>query len=86
MTRPSSPAASAALLATIDELVSEYVDKASAGRVLDAVARSRIHVEDGLRVVGHLPPEDEYVSLIAGLARQELDLSLRSNTAKVSQR
>ena len=59
-----------------ERLAKEYTRNArvSAGRVLAAVARAKRHVLDGYRVLNlDFPPGDEYVALVIGLARQELD-------------
>jgi hypothetical protein len=57
-------------------LVEDYTANArvSAGRVLAAVVRAKRRVLDGRRVLNlDAPPADEYISLVIGLAHQELD-------------
>ena len=61
---------------TIEHLVEDYTANArvSAGRVLAAVTRAKRHVLDGYGVLNlDAPPADEYIALVGGLARQELD-------------
>jgi len=59
-----------------EQLVGDYTPntRVSAGRVLAAVARAKRYVLDGYRVLNlDTPPADEYVALVVGLARQELN-------------
>jgi hypothetical protein len=59
-----------------EHLVEDYTPntRVSVGRVLAAVDRAKRHVLDGYRVLNlDAPSGDEYVALVVGLARQELD-------------
>ena len=62
------------LLQATEALVVDYAPTTVAGVVIAAVARAKCHVRDGYTACGlHAPPADEYVSLIIGLARHELN-------------
>jgi len=69
-----SPEHDRLLLEAADRLVEEYRAKVVAGRVMGAVARARDQIRSGYdALMIDAPPPDEYVSLIDGLARQQLD-------------
>jgi hypothetical protein len=56
-----------------EDLIRAHRADLTAGAVIAAVARAKLHVDSGFAVI-HLepPPPDEYVVLVIGLARQEL--------------
>jgi len=55
------------------DLIEEFSSGVPAGKVIGAVGRAKNHVRSGYDVLQFgAPPPDEYVSLIVGLARQEL--------------
>jgi hypothetical protein len=67
-----------ALREEAQRLTREYAASVPSGQVLAAVARAKLHVHEGLRVIRlALPPTDEYLALVIGLARQELHLRLK---------
>jgi hypothetical protein len=67
-----------ALREAAQRLTRDYTGRMPSGQVLAAVARAKVHVRDGLGVVRlPLPPTDEYLALVVGLARQELELRLK---------
>jgi hypothetical protein len=72
-----------ALREAAQRLIGDYAEMIPSGQVLAAVARAKVHVHDGLRVVRlPLPPTDEYLALVVGLARQELSLRLKPEPSK----
>ena len=61
------------LIDAVEALIAEFCPPLVIGRVTGAVARAKHHVRNGFAVLNlELPPPDELVSLVIGLARQEL--------------
>ncbi len=68
------------LLDAVQNLVDTYEDRCDAALVLDALARAKIHIRDGFSVLAlDVPPADEYVTLVVGLATQELELRFKES-------
>jgi hypothetical protein len=61
------------LLEATTRLIDEFSSRIQVGRIVGAIGRAKSHVRSGYRLlVITAPPPDEYVSLVVGLARQEL--------------
>jgi hypothetical protein len=76
MTSPLNRERTSRLLTATLGLVDDYRQSSPADVVLAAVARAKIHVADGQRVLHDNLTDDEFVALVLDLARQELDLRL----------
>jgi hypothetical protein len=64
------------LLDAASRLVREYRDGLRERRIRSALAHARSHVRDGFATCGlELPPDDEYVVLVIGLACRELGVA-----------
>lgn len=61
------------LLETTERLIQESASEVAAGQIIAAMARAKLHVRHGYAACNFdPPPADEYVALVAGLAKQEL--------------
>lgn len=73
MTQLAGPHDDRLLIDGAETLIAEFCPPLVVGRVMGAVDRARSRVLDGYRVLNlDAPPSDEFVSLVIGLARQEL--------------
>jgi hypothetical protein len=70
------------LAVATEELISTSTYGVAPGQILSAVARAKIHVGRGYGLLDlEPPPADEYVSLVIGLAKQELELHAQDEPA-----
>jgi len=75
MTQIAGPRYDQMLVEGTEILVAEFCPPLVVGRVIGAIARATSHVLDGYRVLNlDAPSPDEFVSLVIGLARQELEV------------